>query len=325
MKKLSILFAIIFYFPLLTSAQTLIGSWNFNGNANDGSGNALNGTVYNATLTSGQAGTANTAYHFNGMSSHIDVPYSSLLNLTTWTIQMIIKVDSFNSNTCQEEDIINRGTAFTGDLIEVGFNDNTHDGSCAIYSPNYTEFLTSAAGTANITYHDGNYIQLNTWYCMTATFDGNWAKTYLNGIAVDSAHYGNQYSYGSTTPTLVIGYYPSGGSSFSYRFNGDLDDLKIWSGALPDSAIANSCGVLNAVPPAITVNQPFTDTLKCAGVSLSLPYTKAGFFGSTNTFTLQLSNSSGSFSSPVNIGSVTSTSSGTITGTIPSTTAAGTG
>ncbi|MDR3428083.1 hypothetical protein, partial [Silvimonas sp.] len=46
---------------------------------------------------------------------------------------------------------------------------------------------------------------------------------------------------------------------------------------------------------------------------------------STNTFTLQLSNSSGSFSSPVNIGSVTSTSSGTITGTIPSTTAAGTG
>jgi len=320
MKKLSILFSIILYFPLLTSAQTLIGSWNFNGNANDGSGNGLNGTVYNATLTAGQAGIPNTAYKFNGSSAHIDVPYNSLLDLTTWTIQVILRVDGFNSSTCQAENILTRGTQYTNDIYEIEFNDNAHDNSCAIYSPSNTEFTPAAAGSPTTNWHDANYIQLNTWYCHTVTYDGIYLKTFINGTLVDSAAWSNQYSYGSTQPVLTIGYYPLGGANYPYWFNGAIDNLTIWSGAFSNAAVAASCN-----SNTFAIVQPFTDTLKCAGGTLSVPYTESGSYSSTNTFTLQLSNSSGSFSSPANIGSVTSTSAGTITGTIPSTTVAGTG
>jgi len=61
----------------------------------------------------------------------------------------------------------------------------------------------------------------------------------------------------------------------------------------------------------------------CTGSSVSIPYTATGDFTAGNTFTLQLSNATGSFSSPVIIGSISSTSSGTINGDIPDNTPLG--
>lgn len=62
-----------------------------------------------------------------------------------------------------------------------------------------------------------------------------------------------------------------------------------------------------------------------AGATVSVPFTLSGTFNAGNTVTAQLSNAAGSFASPVNIGSVTATASGTITATIPSGTASGSG
>jgi hypothetical protein len=61
------------------------------------------------------------------------------------------------------------------------------------------------------------------------------------------------------------------------------------------------------------------------GASISVPYTVTGTFGGANTITAQLSDASGSFASPVTIGSVSSGVSGTISATIPAGTATGTG
>lgn len=63
----------------------------------------------------------------------------------------------------------------------------------------------------------------------------------------------------------------------------------------------------------------------CAGTNISVPYTVSGTYTSGNVYTAQLSDASGSFSSPVAIGTVTSTTSGTITATIPVATATGSG
>ncbi len=54
----------------------------------------------------------------------------------------------------------------------------------------------------------------------------------------------------------------------------------------------------------------------CAGATISIPYTVTGTF-SFNTFYAQLSNSSGSFTTPVVLASLTSNVSGTFTATIP--------
>lgn len=72
---------------------------------------------------------------------------------------------------------------------------------------------------------------------------------------------------------------------------------------------------------------PFEFSASAPSAAVSVPYTVGGTgsFNGGNVFTAQLSDASGSFASPVNIGSVTSTVSGTISATIPASTPAGTG
>ena len=62
----------------------------------------------------------------------------------------------------------------------------------------------------------------------------------------------------------------------------------------------------------------------CPGAGLTVPFTASGF-SSGNVFTAQLSSASGSFGSPVNIGTVSGTGNSSIAATIPLGTAAGTG
>jgi Metallo-peptidase family M12/PKD-like domain/Secretion system C-terminal sorting domain len=63
----------------------------------------------------------------------------------------------------------------------------------------------------------------------------------------------------------------------------------------------------------------------CAGAALNVSFTTNGSANAGNIFTAQLSNASGSFASPVSIGTLTSTTAGTIACVIPAGTASGTG
>jgi hypothetical protein len=63
----------------------------------------------------------------------------------------------------------------------------------------------------------------------------------------------------------------------------------------------------------------------CAGAALNVTFTTNGSANAGNIFTAQLSNASGSFASPVSIGTLTSTTAGTIACVIPAGTASGTG
>ena len=70
MKKVLLLLLFLGQFtysqvPSYVPSNGLIGYWPFNGNANDQSGNNLNGTVTGASLTADRNGNANSAYSFN--------------------------------------------------------------------------------------------------------------------------------------------------------------------------------------------------------------------------------------------------------------------
>ncbi len=75
-------------------------------------------------------------------------------------------------------------------------------------------------------------------------------------------------------------------------------------------------GTINPLSYYVSANQ---------GAAVSVPYTLTGTFNGGNVFTAELSDASGSFASPVTIGSVTATTAGTISATIPAGTATGTG
>lgn len=63
----------------------------------------------------------------------------------------------------------------------------------------------------------------------------------------------------------------------------------------------------------------------CRANAISVPYVAVGSFNAGNVFTAQLSNANGSFAAPVNIGTISSTTSGNINATIPGATALGSG
>jgi hypothetical protein len=63
----------------------------------------------------------------------------------------------------------------------------------------------------------------------------------------------------------------------------------------------------------------------CAGTIISVPFIVSDLFNSSNVFTAQLSDSDGSFTSPVNIGLMSGVSSGSINAAIPSNTPYGNG
>lgn len=70
----------------------------------------------------------------------------------------------------------------------------------------------------------------------------------------------------------------------------------------------------------------FTDSVNttlCTGNPVSVPYSLFGTYNSGNSFTAQLSDASGSFANPVNIGAVSATTAGTISATIPAGTTPG--
>ncbi|MBL0308359.1 MAG: T9SS type A sorting domain-containing protein [Bacteroidetes bacterium] len=69
---------------------------------------------------------------------------------------------------------------------------------------------------------------------------------------------------------------------------------------------------------------PFEFSPHATDASISVPYTTSSAFNGGNIFSAQLSDANGSFASATNIGSVTATSSGDISATIPSSTPAGT-
>ncbi len=114
-------------------------------------------------------------------------------------------------------------------------------------------------------------------------------------------------------------YYGGNGAYMSGAFTVSPGNvLTILVGETPESYTGGTCGV-----PFITTGA--VNSSYCPGSSVSVPYTAAGTFNSGNVFTAQLSNGSGSFASPVSIGSATGVSSGSISAAIPANAVAGTG
>lgn len=121
------------------------------------------------------------------------------------------------------------------------------------------------------------------------------------------------YSGPATSPQYLLITYtsnmtPGGGSAGDEVF---IDDMQ-----LIYNPITTTAGNINPLTYSISATQ---------GANISIPFTKTGIYHPGNIFTAQLSDANGSFASPINLGTLSSTSAGTINGTIPAGTPSGTG
>ncbi|MEX2588575.1 MAG: SBBP repeat-containing protein [Chitinophagales bacterium] len=125
------------------------------------------------------------------------------------------------------------------------------------------------------------------------------------------------------------------------NYTWDMDDSTYYSIASPvhlyDSigsynvclTASNTCGT-NTKCDTVTIThalftQPINNTKFCAGDSLTIPYLAQGTFLQGNDFIAQLSDDTGSFSNPVDIGSLNDIVSGSITAILPANIPGGSG
>lgn len=246
MKKL--LLCLTALCSLTTNGQTLIYHSNFQGNANDLSGNGLNGTVNGATLCPGQTGIPNTAYLFDGVNDYIQLPTNTLFNLKTWTLQALIKMNGFYSGNCQTNAIIWHATQNASNHYSLVISDNYYDLSCSTNSTQEA-FGANAAGTSTTPdfqspwYTSNGYVNTNTWYCLTATYDSSTISVYIDGTLVESGPWTNQYYYGVGAGTPSPTYIGKGNSTLAYPnwFNGIIDQVSIWKDAMGSQEIQHYC------------------------------------------------------------------------------------
>lgn len=141
--------------------------------------------------------------------------------------------------------------------------------------------------------------------------------------------------------TFTITSGPNAGGTFSTTTDADGNAFYTYTGSggsgidniqacFTNSQNQNSCSNtvsfewLASATPTISTDALVTSAY-CVGSNVPVNYTSVGNFNATNTFTAQLSDPSGDFTVPTDIGSVTATTSGSINATVPLTTPAGTG
>lgn len=304
----------------------MVAHWEFSGNANDATSNGHNGTANNVTYTAGKAGIANTAALFNGTSSYVGVPYQTSLNTSKFSICAVIKPTGYYTGLCQVNAVLRRGGQYQAGSYAMDFWDNPFDNSCNVVDTGKNVFGgyagTVTVSTANTVWRYSPTIVTQTWYCVVVTYDDTAFRMYIDGVLKHTVPKTGG-STGTSTEGLAIGANRfSNYTQYPYWLNGVIDDLRLYNRALSPAEISSFCSLFDTTI-AITTN--LSGKQLCGDDTFHLSYTVSNNFGSSNTFSAQLSDATGSFATPQNIGTISSATAGTIICTTPTGLTPGTG
>lgn len=200
----------------------IVGWYKLNGNANDSSDYANNGTVSSATLTTGQNGLSNTAYSF-GAVGYISVTNPIIQKLSTQvTTTAWVYFTTGSSGIYQF--ILSRYIG-SYEMNKGGANQLRFEVSCS----DSTTHRADGSGTF--------LSSLNTWYFVSTTFDAsNGDMTmYINGTPLTVGYVDPHTACGTLKNTDLNTYLGSRGPWPS--FNGSIDDARIYNRVLTQAEI----------------------------------------------------------------------------------------
>jgi hypothetical protein len=240
--KTKLLLAVVILSVYFTFSQNLVAYYPFNGNANDESGNANNGTVSGATLTPNRFGNVDSAYSFNGTNNYIQCLSPGPTGSSPRTISFWAKTNllpSVHSNVVLSYGG-DAGSFNYGDRIEISLN-----------SYNRYGLVLSLGGSVLIREFDNSD---NNWHFYTIAFEGGSGKhiadfkMYADGNLLTNTTYltGNTFEVNTSSnyPILI------GNLTSSYRyFNGSIDDIKVYDKALTETEIQSEFENLLAYYP----------------------------------------------------------------------------
>jgi len=199
----------------------LVGYWPFNGNANDESGNGLNGVIKGATLTTDRFGNTDRAYSFDGINDEIDVSDSPLFEENARTVTCWIYADAYCPTWTIRSDIIGKGYLVAGQWV------------IQLEQSGKIRNMVSTT-TGEHTFNSSNSINLYNWYFIACTWDGATSKTYINGEYVGNILTSGTQTQGNDSLRIGRTHLP-----LLQYFNGKIDDICLYNRALTQTEITN--------------------------------------------------------------------------------------
>ena len=197
----------------------LVASYEFSGDADDGSGNENHGTVSGAVLAEDRFGIPNAAYRFDGGSSVITagsviVPNQSQFSVSAWFYRTTSLPNSYTSNIVNQADYNGDSAGFSLMLKE------TTGGNSRV------RFLWNdqAGGRNDVSTADVQYL---AWNHVVGVYDGAVQSIYLNGALVNST--ANQGAITFPSSPFRIGHEDRPEVA---GFAGRIDDVYIYDRAL---------------------------------------------------------------------------------------------
>lgn len=242
-----------FFIANIVSAQTPIADYLFSGNANDVSGNGLNGSVNNATLTTDRFNQNNSAYYFNGSTASITISYSSIFNFSPtgqFSISLWVQPETANSI----------GALF----VKSPYNSN-------YVSSNWDYGLYLINNKAMSGYANNNFLNGTTtmtpsacWYHVAVTYNNGVWRLFVNGNIEAQDNSGTKFITQSSGG-LSIGKKGDANGDF---FKGKLDEIKVYNSALTSSQIFNLYKVSSSVITTKNINICLGDSAQLSAIGV---------------------------------------------------------
>jgi gliding motility-associated-like protein len=196
----------------------LIAYYPFCGNANDGSGNGINGILFGTpTLVADRFGNSNSAYNFNGSNQYIQTASISE-PITNKTISAWVKLSSLS----QMGGGLAAVQSSNGSIFDAVVYNETNSG-WGFGSDNLTRTKWSGVKEA-----------ASEWVMLTATYENNSYKLYRNGVLISSTTQFPITSFGTTSKFNIGLRHNNGGTPY---LNGVIDDVYFYNKALSSSEI----------------------------------------------------------------------------------------
>jgi hypothetical protein len=285
----------------VNSNTQLLACYPFNGNAQDSKG-TYHGTVSGASLTTDRFGNANSAYNFNG-NSYIELANPDDFRNSTYTYSAWVNANSL-AGSGDFKTIIGISS---GQVLGLGYLNSPVWAMTSYYNsstPSYDIHPSTTVGA-----------DINNWHHLVIVRSLNQIKLYVDGnlvrtstAAVNPAPPIYTHSNPSVVYKAMIGTRPDA-TNIQY-FNGKIDDVKIYSGTLNDAQVQaiylaeQQCPIIETGGVIVATN--LSSATSCpSGIFTVNVSTNNVITNSGNPLKVELSNSSGLFTNPTQIGSGT--------------------
>ncbi len=227
--------------PTEPDAANLLASYDFEGNANDGSGNGLNGSIVDGQLvSSGKLGAGEALQVDDAGYADLGSPASLDFATGDWTVTAWFKTGMTGTGDDNKGTIVGKGGDNSGGHRYALIMSETNEGAVTLVTDdNVTKVVVDSMTTTND----------DEWHFVAGQREGTSIEIYIDGYLEGTGTAAADYDLSGTAQhNAYIGAITNNSDGSLYKFFiGLLDDVRFYNGALTDGEILWLAGATDPV------------------------------------------------------------------------------